>query len=301
MTETDVRWTLAQRYEFIEWRAYWTGRINRKDLEAQFQISTPQASVDLRDYQQAAPGNIEYDPSAKAYVATRDFRPIFLKLSPERYLLQLHAIESGAIRQRDTWFDEVPPVEVAPPIARGPEAYTLRAIVNAIETRSAIDVFYQSLSRTGRRTICPHALVHDGYRWHCRAFSVERNEFRDYVLGRILSFWPLTPCDVDPSDDIEWTTEFELRLRAHPDLGPDQRAAIEHDYRMEDGLLRLKMRLAVAFYFVKRQNLDLRDKGIPPERIQLWLENLEDLETADKAAKERSRLLVSQRSPFPST
>jgi hypothetical protein len=56
------------------------------------------------------------------------------------------------------------------------------------------------------------------------------------------------------------------------------------------------MRLAAAFYFVKRYNLDLQGKGIVPTRIQLWLDNLEELDKAVKAAKERSKLLVAQRS-----
>jgi WYL domain len=297
MNESDLRWTQAQRFEFLEWRVFWAGRVNRKDLEAQFQISTPQASIVLRDYQDAAPDNLRYDKSEKAYIAGHNFKPVFLKLSPERFLLQLHALTTGAIRKRDTWFDIVPPVDVTPTIVRGPEAYTLRPIVNAIETRSALDVYYQSLSRTGMRTICPHAFVHDGYRWHCRAYSVDRGEFRDYVLGRMLSISQPKPCNVDPSDDIEWNTYFELKLKAHPKLDARQREAIEHDYRIEDGELRINMRLAAAFYFVKRYNLDLQNKGIDPARIQLWLDNLDEFYIASKAAKDRSKLLVGRR-PF---
>jgi predicted DNA-binding transcriptional regulator YafY len=294
MVEPDLKWTVAQRFEFIEWRVYWAGRVNRRDLETQFQISTPQASIDLRDYQEAARGNIDYDPSQKAYVATRDFRPVFLKLSPERYLLQLQALEAGAIRKRDTWFDSMPPAEVAPTIVRGPEAYTLRALVRTIETRSAIDIYYQSLTRTGMRTICPHAFVHDGYRWHCRALSVESGEFRDYVLGRILSISTLKPSNADPSDDVEWSTHFKLRLTAHPGLDSRQKEAIEHDYRMDDGEHLITMRLAAAFYFVKRYNLDLQDK-IEPARQQLWLTNLTELNTAIQSAKEQSKFLIAQR------
>ncbi|MER8383381.1 WYL domain-containing protein [Mesorhizobium sp. M1399] len=298
MNDPDVRWTVAQRYEFMEWRIYWTGSVNRKDLETRFQISSPQASVDFRTYQDIAPGNIEYDASEKSYVKTRNFRPVFLTLSPERYLAQLRAIESGAARLADTWFEKTPPVETTPEMSRGPEAYVLRAVIDAIETRSQIDVFYQSLSRTGRRTICPHALVHDGSRWHCRAFSVDRQEFRDYVLGRILSFWPPEPCDVDPADDLEWSTEVVLRIKAHPGLDAEQRAAIEHDFRLEGGERKLKMRLAVAFYFVKRHNLDLQaNQDIPASRIQLWLENLEELNSEIASAKERSRRLIAGRSP----
>ena len=297
MNESDLRWPQAQRFEFLEWRVFWTGRVNRKDLEAHFQISTPQASIVLRDYQQAAPDNLIYDKSEKTYIQGQNFKPIFLKLSPERYLLQLHALKTGAIRKRDTWFDNVPPVDVAPTIARGPEAYTLRPLARAIEKRSALDIYYLSLTRTGMRTICPHAFVHDGFRWHCRAYSIERREFRDYVLGRILSISEPKACNVDPADDIEWATYIELKLKAHPKLDSRQREAIEHDYRMEDGELRIEMRLASAFYFVKRYNLDLQSKGIDPARIQLWLDNLDELDAALKSAKERSRVLVSKRSP----
>lgn len=295
MTETEVRWTVAQRYEFIEWRVFWTGRVNRKDLETRFQISTPQASIDLREYQEAAQGNIEYNASEKAYLPTNNFRPAFLKLSPERFLLQLQAINSGAVRKEDTWFDKIPSVDTIPTIAREPHAYVLRPVLQAIETRSSIDIYYRSLTRTGLRTICPHALVSDGNRWHCRAYSVERREFRDYVLGRILSIGPLKPCEIDPSDDLEWSTEIELKLRAHPDLTEEQRDAIEHDFLMEDRQLRLKMRLAVAFYFVKRHNLDLQDKDISASRLQLWLDNLGELTDALRAAKDKSKVLVSQR------
>lgn len=44
--------------------------IRREHLMRKFDISTPQASVDLRDFQRLYPGKIKYDKSMKAYVAT---------------------------------------------------------------------------------------------------------------------------------------------------------------------------------------------------------------------------------------
>jgi predicted DNA-binding transcriptional regulator YafY len=294
MAEDDPRWPVSQRYEFIEWRVFWTGRVNRKDLEDQFDISTPQASLVLRDYQDVAANNIEYNASEKTYVRAPNFRPVFLKLSPERYLLQLQALENHAIRKRDTWFDEVPPTDAVPMIARGPEAYTLRPLVQAIETGSSVGIYYQSLSRTGMRNICPHAFVFDGFRWHCRALDTERLEFRDYVLGRILSINQLQPSTADPSDDIEWHTHIKLRLTPHPSLDPRQRDAIAHDYRMDDGEMAVQMRLPVAFYFIKRYNLDLQDR-IEPERLQLCLKNLDEFDRACEAAKKQSKVLIAAR------
>src|SRR6267154_5982180 len=108
----DVRWGLAQRFEFIEWRVFWVGRVNRSDLEERFGVSTPQASVDLRSYQEAAPKNIEYDATEKAYVPLSTFRPQFLRLSADRYLRQLEAILNSAIAPSDTWFGSLPSAAV---------------------------------------------------------------------------------------------------------------------------------------------------------------------------------------------
>lgn len=284
-----IKWNLAQRFEFIEWRAYWEGRVNRADLEDEFDISTPQASIDLREYQKLAPSNIEYRATEKTYVATQNFRPIFLSLSPERYLIQLRALTTNAMKPRDTWFERVPPLDVVPDIIRGPQAYTLRAIVRAIESRGAISINYQSLTRTGVRLIAPHALAHDGYRWHVRALSLEHVEFRDYVLGRILSVGQTTPKQVDPTDDVEWNEKITLKLVAHPGLDERQKNTVEHDYRFQDGELAITMRLALAFYFVKRHNLDLRNGEISAARAQLYLKNFDELEAAIGAAKAESK------------
>jgi hypothetical protein len=292
---SNIRWGLAQRFEFLEWRAYWVGRVNRKDLEDEFQISTPQASVDLRNYQEAAPGNIEYDATEKTYVATDNFRPVFLKLSPERFLLQIQALTTGDLRKEDTWFDRVPPADVTPTIVRGPQAYNLRRVIRAIETRGSISINYQSLTHTGVREIWPHALAHDGYRWHARALSVEHGEFRDYVLGRMLSVSQVSPCDADPSDDVEWHNKITLRLVAHPGLNPNQKSAIEHDYRFEKGELAIEMRLALAYYFIMRNNLDLRLGEIPPNRAQLFLQNFDEFKAASEEAKQRSKALIAAR------
>src|SRR5262249_18352475 len=159
-----------------------------------------------------------------------------------------------------------PPVDIAPVIARGPEAYTLRLILKAINMRGEIDINYLSLTRTGVRTIRPHALAYDGQRWHVRALSLGHGEYRDYVLGRVLSVSEPKKADADSSDDLEWNTVVELKLIAHPELDLLQRSAIEHDYKMKNGELALPIRVALAFYFIKRNNLDLRKGEIPPER-----------------------------------
>jgi len=187
-----------------------------------------------------------------------------------------------------------------PRIARGPEAFVLRAIIDAIRTRRSVDINYQSLTRTGSRAICPHALAYDGHRWHVRALSLEHGEFRDYVLGRILSISSGQPCELFPDDDIEWNAFATLNLVAHPALSDAQRATIEHDYRIQGGALRIPMRLALTYYFIRRNNLDLRDGQVSPERVQLYLSNYDEIVAGCESAREQGRNRVAERRRAPS-
>jgi len=173
-----------------------------------------------------------------------------------------------------------------------------KTILQAIQERRSIAIDYISLERQGIRNICPHALAHDGYRWHVRALSIERQEYRDYVLARIISVSTRADgCTGDPTDDVAWQRFIKLRLVAHPGLNAGQRAAIEHDFRMQQGKLDVESRVALASYFIRRHNLDLRDHpDLLPQRAQIFLQNLDEVNEAIAKAKEESKLLIKQRS-----
>ena len=97
---------LVPRLQFIEWRLFWEGHINRSDLEERFGVSTPQASVDLRHYKELAGANIEYNATQKRYVASKNMRPRFLRVSANHLLLQLRALANEVLRLDDLWFSE---------------------------------------------------------------------------------------------------------------------------------------------------------------------------------------------------
>jgi WYL domain len=287
--QDHVRWSLRRRFELIEWRAYWIGRVNRGDLEEAFGVSTPQASVDLRAYDAAAPGNLKYDSTEKAYIPTPEFEPKFLRLSADRYLLQLDAILNGAIVPSDTWFRSPPPAAVMPEVARSVDPATLRAVLRAITARDELDVKYQSLTNTRQRPIAPHALGFDGNRWHTRAWCPERREFRDFVLSRIESVGSSRPSRISPDMDVEWHSRVDLKIAAHPGLDDEQRATVERDYGMKDGLLILTTRVALSFYMERRWLLDLGDDVIPALRKQVTLTNAAEVEEARLSAKKAAQ------------
>jgi len=291
----DIRWGVARRFEFLEWRAFWLGRVNRGDLEEHFGISKPQASTDLGLYQEVAPGNIEYDSSEKAYVPSADFQPQFLRLSADRYLMQINAIQNSAVSHVDTWFGSLPSVAVVPTVVRSVSPATLRAILRATEKGEEIDILYHSLTSTGWRGISPHSLAFDGHRWHTRAWCAKRQEFRDFVLTRIQDCGERRATTVNPTDDVEWNTLIDLEVVAHPDQTPAERSAIENDFGMENGRRLIKTRLALAFYLMRRLMLDEESDALPATRKQLLLRERDAIEPARRAAKEESRIRVLSR------
>src|SRR3954451_3097174 len=90
-----LNWGVERRLEFIEFRLFWEGGVNRSDIINMFGVSVPQASKDLTLYQERAPANAVYDKRAKRYVAGAGFTPIFLNPDPGGYLSRLRSLADG--------------------------------------------------------------------------------------------------------------------------------------------------------------------------------------------------------------
>jgi hypothetical protein len=56
----ELSWGVERRLEFIEFRLFWEGRVNRSDLMEVFGVSVNQASTDLNRYLGMAPNNMLY-------------------------------------------------------------------------------------------------------------------------------------------------------------------------------------------------------------------------------------------------
>ena len=108
----ELSWSVEQRLEFIEFRLFWEGKVRRADLVDEFGISVPQASADIQRYDALAPGNIEYDASAKTYVIAAAFKPLLFKPSARRYLNYLRSIADGVLRAEEVWLGWMPSFDV---------------------------------------------------------------------------------------------------------------------------------------------------------------------------------------------
>ena len=256
-----LRWGPEQRLEFIEFLLFWEGSVNRSDITKRFGVSVPQASNDLTMYRELAPGNLEYDSSAKRYVSTPTFQPRFLRPNPDRYLAQLKAVSDRILDIDDTWIATVPPTGVVPVPGRRINAPVLRAVLLAVRESCALRIEYQSMSPENPdplwRWITPHALAFDGLRWHVRAFCHRNRQFLDFVLGRCLAAAETGPPEAKPEDDRLWQESFDVVLEPNPELTDGQRRAIAIDYGMTDGRAVVSVRYALLYYFNKRLRFDV--------------------------------------------
>ena len=168
--EAVLKWGVERRLEFIEFRLYWEGGVNRSDITDAFDVSVPQASKDLTLYQDRAPCNAIYDKSAKRYVASNEFQPCFLKPDAGQYLNQLRSVAEGILPSSASWIAHSPPYAGPPVPTRGVNNDTLRTVLAAIRKKQSVEVEYQSLSSDDPRWrwIAPHAIGFDGFRWHRR-------------------------------------------------------------------------------------------------------------------------------------
>lgn len=292
----EFRWGVEQRLEFIEFRLFWEGSINRSDIRGYFGVSVPQASKDLSQYQELAPHNIRYDRRLKKYFKTDKFRPLFLKPDSDRFLAQLRSIADSTLGADERWLAEPPPLDVVQLPHRHVDTFVLYTTLEAVRRRKAIEVNYQSLSdkRPGPtwRWISPHAFAFDLHRWHVRAFCHIDRQFKDFLLPRFLKIRNVENAPVGPERDTIWNEMLTIILKPNPKLNEDQRRAIARDYCMKDDQLHLPVRLALLYYFVRRLNLDVDDEAPdrPANERHVVLDNAEEVRQALNRAQHSPRV-----------
>jgi len=278
----DVSQAQRERLAFLELRAFFTGELRRSDIEARFGVKPAAASRDLAIYREIAPDNLDYDSGSRCHKPSAAFRPVF-EFNADRVLAWLL---QGFGDGLDLGLKPATPCEGPGQLAR-PDLAVLGALTRSMCAKRAVRFTYLSLS-TGqkRREVVPVALADNGLRWHVRAFDRERGRFSDFVLTRISKVQeadePAEEHELLGADE-QWVRLVELELAPHPGIAHPK--AIEADYGMQDGVLRIKARAALAGYVLRRWNVDASsDHRLDPSSHQLWLRNPQTLYGVESAA-----------------
>jgi hypothetical protein len=284
VTESDLMpqassWSQDRRLKFIEFRLRWEGKINRNDLTDFFSLSTPQASADLSKYSEAAPLNLSYDRKAKCYVRGEKFNPIYPQTGARTYLNELLALTINVIESKSSFIGWKPGIGVAPIPGRTLDEQVLSLVIQGIREKRKLRVSYQGMTRPDPiiRKISPHALGFDGFRWHVRAYCHLRNDFRDFVIGRLTDVTIEDTSDIDESSDQQWGNFLTLILAPHPGLSQGGQKAICMEYGMIDGLAELRCRHALLFYALRYLRLDQTEIENKSAAQQIVLVNRSEL------------------------
>ncbi len=257
------------------------GELQRGDIEARFGVKPAAASRDLSLYRDIAPFNLDYDAPARCYRPSVSFKPVF-EFSSERVLAWLLQGFGDGLELN---LRQVAPCE-GPGQLTKPDLNVLGIITRALVAKKAVRVNYLSLSSGSKhREVVPVALADNGLRWHVRAYDRDRDRFGDFVLTRITKAQEIDG-DVAESEQIgadeQWARVVDMELVPHP--GIKQPKAIEADYGMDGGVLRIKTRAALAGYVLRRWSIDASSNHrLDPASHHLWLRNTPTLYGVESA------------------
>ncbi|RFB05174.1 WYL domain-containing protein [Parvularcula marina] len=280
--DLKLRWGVEQRLEFIEYRLFWEGYVNRGDIIDRYGVSVPQASKDLAQYQEAAPDNLDYDRRAKKYVPLPGFKPIYLKPDAEDYLTKL---VSRTSQSSDLLSGiEYPKADMIPNLNRKLDPDVLRSLTTASRHLQVVEVAYQSMTSEASaptlRKISPHGFGSDGMRWHVRGYCHRDDIFKDFLISRFHDIRAIEASEIDPRTDLQWHSTLNVILTPNPALSEAQQDVIAADYGMLNGRLEVDVRKSFLFYFLRRYRLDLTDLSPDPREAPLVIENRSAFEEA---------------------
>lgn len=213
------------------------------------------AHIDFTLYRELAPGNIEYDPKLKVHKRGESFNPLF-----NYDVVRTLATISQGYGDGFTGTVKPPLACEAPYHLNKPSLSIVSSVTEAIHKGKALRITYVSLtSGETTRDIVPHTLVDNGLRWHVRGFDRKHgpsgapNGFRDFVLTRIKATVELEDSRLSEAEletqDRQWNRFVDLELVPHPRI--EHSEAIELDYGMKGGVLKVEIRAATAGYLLR--------------------------------------------------
>lgn len=250
----------------------WEGEIRSNRIQRLLSVTAVPASRLIAQFRDAYPGLIENDTREKRWVLARSVSAT-AQLSAnapriDEYLALTSDDELGCcmVDARQTFLDPAPSV--------------FHILRRACLDKVAVDVTYASMNHPEgvRRTIHPHTIVRGSQRWHVRAWCEERQEYRDFAIGRMSSPSLIGATNKELPPDRAWETMIEVRVGAHRALPTDKEKVIRDEYFQGKVARRFTVRAALANYLLN----DIRAAVDPPRQrppeYLLEVTNLEEVQ-----------------------
>lgn len=251
----------------------WEGRVSRSRLIAEYGLSPIRASEWLRDFRESYPEWVAWDRKLKADLATS-----------RAYADAERAAKASRPNAISAMLVPYAPDAPGRPLSISwdfvyTSPRTFSRLNLAMADRLRVKFLYCSMSNPEphERTIEPHSLLRAGRRWHVRGYCLQRQAFRDFVLGRMSKVQLLSePSEADIATDNAWSTVLQVRLVAHPKLSTAQQLVVRNEYFNGASARVESCRAALLNYMVQElmAATDV-DRQTPPD-YQLAVENTEE-------------------------
>ncbi|MCW8865902.1 MAG: WYL domain-containing protein [Colwellia sp.] len=247
-----------ERLRYIEFCLKFLGAFSRSDLIDKFGIGTAAASRDISLYKEKAPQNFSHSSNSKNFALNDSWESLFEFSSSEVLnLLTGRTVQSNNRSYIPNDILDViddPKIDIIAPLSR------------AIYNKKAIQVdYFSNSSGFSTKLLIPHAYIHNGSRWHVRAYDRTKSRFADFLISR---FRKLEIIDEDALDneyqtnDNQWNRIVDLEIIPHPDYAEPE--AVIYEFNMEDGVLRKSIRASSVGYFLQKLKVDC--SKTPPEK-----------------------------------
>ena len=250
----------------------WEGELTNARIREVFGVQAVQSSRLLGAYiAERGDAILRATPRAPLTPSPR-FDSLVPASTPDDYL-RLISGASVALPGRDL-------VVESRPTRIGENAELFAALLTASRASTGLRITYGSMNHPDgkERTIFPHSLVRAPRRWHVRAWCGLRQEFRDFALGRVLSFAPVE--EASPKTrrhDTGWNKLVSLKIVAHPAFDEARQLLLRREYFAGKPGSTVRVRKALAGYVVQDLRLATDLKRDRPPQFQLYLENADAL------------------------
>ena len=230
--------TIKERLKFLELCLLLLGEFKKSHFHLLFDTKRAQQTKDIKAYEEECAENIKYCDRLKRFLPTAVFEPKLLPTNSEQLLAYQKYVEDLiANKGEESPFHQIE--YISQPFLTAPNIEVWGQLNRAITRKLALSIDYSGLrKKEAAYTIQPLALVHNGFRWHIRAYVVGEDRYRDFVLSRITQY-QISEVDYFSTgvleNDEKWNSTVELVFKPHPNLTPEQAISVEEDYGMIDG------------------------------------------------------------------
>lgn len=258
------------RFESLILLLCWEGELRNRRLQNILNLASVQVSRLIRHFRECYPGLLINDVVGKRWVlADRNLLPSEPSIDTySRFIADNDATAPNWLVDSRMSF-------------LSPDPAIFASVREACASGAGLHVNYRSMSAPeGKsRLLFPHAMIRLGRRWHVRAWCCDRQDYRDFNLGRMRD--PvLTDIRADqerPDDDV-WHTWVDLDVGAHRGLGPSHKALIREEYFGGKESQILTVRAPLAAYLIQDLQIATKPSEEVPPAFQLELLNADDIQ-----------------------